>query len=186
MTRPARRRRPGPLATRRARPLAVALVSLGAAGLTACGPVDPLFRNDRRVEITAPRSQQQVSLPFTLRWSVRDFRLTGPDGGRDAGSGYFAVFVDTAPIPPGETLASIAKDDRSCLPEQGCPDERYLADRRIFTTTRPELTISELAVPDGERDDGRRHEATVVLLDGSGRRIGEGAWHVDFRLERTR
>jgi hypothetical protein len=28
------------------------------------------------------------------------------------------------------------------------------------------------------------HEAVIVLIDGTGRRIGESAWYVDFRYRR--
>lgn len=48
------------------------------------------FRVDDRIDITAPRDRDTVTLPLRLQWEVE-----GLDGGS------FAVFVDRAPMRPG-------------------------------------------------------------------------------------
>ena len=121
---------------------------------------------------------------MTVRWTYDRFTVTGPDGGRDPHRGYFAVFVDRAPVPAGKDLGWLARNDRSCRTVATCPDEQYLADRHVFTTTTPEITFDQLPLPafhKGLED----HTITVVLLDGTGHRVGESAWYVDFRLRRS-
>ena len=65
----------------------------------ACGVEGLNFVQDDRVTITAPRDRAEVRLPVTIRWKAEDF------------DGTYAVFVDRAPVPPGETLAWLARDD---------------------------------------------------------------------------
>lgn len=167
------RRPPGPAGG------AVAVAVLAAGALTGCG--DLQFRQDHRVSFTAPADRSTVTTPVTLRWSVRDFALTGLDGSRDRGQGAFGVFIDRAPVRPGEDLRSVASGDESCLRSPGCPDAAYLAARGVYTTTQPRLTVDRLVrtAPSGRPD---LHRATVVLLDGTGSRIGESAWQRDFRV----
>ncbi len=152
---------------------AAALVGALALGaLAGCGVRGLAFREDTRVDIVEPADREVVALPVTVRWTVRDF------------GGSFAVVVDGAPQPPGEPLGWFARDDDSCRARVGCPDEEYLANRRVFVTAEPELTVERL--PDTEIEGRRRefHEVTVVLLDGEGRRVGESAWSVEFQVER--
>jgi hypothetical protein len=138
------------------------------------------FRVDKRVEIVSPKDRAEVSLPVTLAWTVRDFNLKGaaPDGGS------FAVFVDRAPVPPGEQLAWVARDDSSCE-QPGCPNAAYLAKLGVFETTDTSLVITEIPGArnrsNGKRD---RHRAVIVLLDAQGARIGEIAYDVTFDLKR--
>jgi hypothetical protein len=141
------------------------------------------FRNDRRIEITSPEDRSTVTVPFAVEWMYEDFEVTGPTPGARDDAGYFGVFVDRAPMPAGEDFHWLVRDDRSCEAEAGCPDERYLADRDIFTTTKPRVEITKLPKI-GVRAATEVHDITVVLLDGSGRRIGESAWYVDVRYER--
>ena len=68
---------------RRALLLPVIALSAGCADGLA-------FRVDDRVDITAPRDRETVTLPVTLRWEA---------DGIDRGS--FAIFVDRAPMRPG-------------------------------------------------------------------------------------
>ena len=143
------------------------------------------FKNDHRVAITSPENRSTVKVPFTLRWAYEVFTVTGPTDKRDRDEGYFAVFVDRSPVPAGKHLSWIAKDDRSCVKTDGCPDERYLADRHVFTTTEPKLTISTLPSTNIHTST-ERHEITVVLLDGKGHRIGESAWYVAVNYKRRR
>ncbi len=148
------------------------VVALAVTALAGCGVRGLAFREDTRVDIVAPADREVVALPVTVRWTVRDF------------GGTFAAIVDGSPQPPGEPLGWFARNDDSCRASDGCPDEEYLANRRVFVTPEREFTVVRL--PDTEIDGRRRefHEVTVVLLDGEGRRVGESAWSVEFQVER--
>lgn len=74
----------------------------------------------------------------------------------------FAVFVDRAPPRPGREVDPEARD--------------------VYVTSERSVVIER--VPDQGADAaGELHEATVVLVDGQGRRIGESAFAVRFRIE---
>jgi len=153
--------------------------------VAGCVPQGLAFRIDDRLTITSPENRATVSLPFTVSWEMRDFTVVGP-GGSPAGdkAGYFAVFVDQAPQPPGKKLSWIARKDRTCRPADGCPDAEYLATRHIFSTTDTHITFQQLPRPSGDSKRKERHAITVILLDPSGRRIGESAFQVDVVLDR--
>ena len=154
-----------------------------ALGLTACVPDGLAFVKDERLRITAPDSLSTVTTPVTIDWEIEDFRITGPTDDASDDAGYFGVFVDRAPVPPGETLAWLARDDTRCLSSPGCPDRTYFADRDAYSTTETSFTLKHL--PDQDSYQGHeRHEVTIVLFDGTGRRIGESAWYADFFYER--
>lgn len=156
---------------------------LGLALLTSSCASGLAFVQDDRVEIIAPESHEKVTLPVTVRWRVDGFRITGRDGGSDPNAGYFGVFVDRAPVPPGKALNWIARDDRHCLASPGCPDELYLADRDTYSTDQTFFTFAQLPDQDAYRGH-ETHEVSVVLLDGTGRRIGESAWYITLRYDR--
>jgi hypothetical protein len=161
----------------------VAAVSLSGCGLTELDNLN--FRVDDRLEITAPEARALVKQPITVSWTMRDFSVQAPGSAapsRDAG--YFAVFVDRTPIKPGETLDAVASGDRACEVDPKCPDTPYLRDHQVYTTTKTSLrlpTIPNTAMS----DDIERHTITIVLLDTSGRRIGESAWQVDVRTRKV-
>ena len=167
---------------------ATALVLAGlCAALTGCVPQGLAFRTDTRLTIIEPEDRESVSLPVTIDWDIRDFEIVGPgsdvEGEGDRDAGYFAVFVDGTPMPPGKSLRWVARKDTSCRPADGCPDEEYLEARGIYTTTETELTLEQL--PQTGNDDRReRHRATIVLLDAGGSRIGESAFEVAFDIDR--
>lgn len=123
-------------------------------------------------------------MPVELSWSVHDFSATGIDGTDDSGRGAFAVFFDREPMAPGRDLASLAEDDNDCRPPE-CPNEAWFRQRFIFVTT--ETSVRVAALPDLRgRDSGLdRHEATIVLVNGEGRRIGESAFAREFYIGRT-
>ena len=160
------------------------LVALTVALLAgACVPEGLAFVQDDRVEIVAPESHTKVSLPVTIEWTVEDFEVTGPTASSSDSAGYFGLFVDTTPVPPDKTLEWIAREDRVCLNTPGCPDRTYLADRGVYSTTDTSFTLNRL--PDLDAYQGHEtHEVTIVLLDGTGHRISENAWHVTFFYDR--
>ena len=150
---------------------------LGLWLLASCVPDGLAFIQDERVEIVEPESHTTVTLPVTIRWTLDAQATPG------AGPASFGVFLDRAPVPPGRSLAWIARDDQRCLATDGCPDRTYFADRGVYETTNTSLTLEQLRDLDAFR--GREtHEATIILLDARGRRIGESAWHTTFFFER--
>ena len=159
-----------------------AALSLLATGCVAQGLS---FRVDDRLTIEAPEARSEVTLPVTIRWKVEDFRVVDPgsDAAPSDDAGYFGVFVDRTPQPPGETLAWVARKDRSCRKADGCPDAEYLAARNIYSTSETEIRFEQLPRPNDE-DKKERHNVTIVLLDSEGRRIGESAYYVEFVVTR--
>ena len=139
------------------------------------------FVADERLHFVAPRSRALVQLPVTLRWAMSDFTVV-PPGTVPVSSrqGYFGVFVDRSPVKPGQTVAVVA--DASCRRTPGCLNAGYLADRGVYTASTDEVTLSQIASLNSYQKV-QTHEATVVILDSAGRRIGESAWYLDFRLK---
>lgn len=157
--------------------LFIALPSCGVSGLN--------FREDDRVTIVAPEDRAEVQLPVTVRWSVRDFRVTGRDGSRRADAGYFGILVDRAPQPPDRTLEWLVRDDEECRSDPTCPNEEFLAELDIHSTTDTSFRIDRLPPPDEDAVRRREfHEVTIVLLNGRGERIGESAFIRQFEVDR--
>jgi hypothetical protein len=154
-----------------------------AVVVLAPGCSDVELERDGRVRFLAPPEGARVELPLVMRWSVEPehFRATGFDGSRSGRRGLFAVFVDSAPMRPGQHLDSLADRDRTCRASPGCPDRAWLTEHGIYLATRPELVLRGVPTGSGRRvPGGRRHQATLVLLDGRGVRTGEGAWIRSF------
>lgn len=164
--------------------LAATAVVLSFAA-TACIAPGLAFKVDDRLTIESPKTRSDVTLPVTVRWSVRDFTIVAPGFGEGDSkkSGYFGVFVDRPPQPPGKTLAWVARKDRSCRASDGCPDAEYLAARNIYSTSNTSITFEQLPRPSDETKK-ERHNVTIVLLDPQGRRIGESAFYVEFTVKR--
>ncbi len=144
-----------------------------------CGVRGLSFVQDDRVDIVAPDDLAEVRLPLTVDWDVEGFEV-------GEGSGSFGVLVDRAPPPPGRTLEWLFRDDDLCRGPGGaelCGDPQFLVDRGVHRTDASELVLGRVARRTG--DDRRRelHEVTVVLLDAEGRRVGEGAWSVEFEID---
>lgn len=170
----------------RSRAVALPLV-VSALLLGGCGNLSQLqFHTDHDVTFVAPAARAKVSVPVTVRWEVSGFRVAGPDSGEppSKNAGYFALFVDRAPIKPGQTLAAVAGDDPSCVASAGCPDKQYLADRQVYWTTNLSYTLRQVPSLSDNRDNWQLHEVTIILLDTSGHRIGEHAYFRDFQLKR--
>jgi hypothetical protein len=150
---------------------------------SSCVPHGLAFVKDKRLDIVSPDGHSTVNVPVTIRWQVHDFRVTGRDGSSTPDAGFFGVFVDRAPVPPGKPLSWIAHGDPLCLATPRCPDRTYFEDHHTYDTTDTSFRLSQL--PDRNAYQGHEnHEVTIVLLDGTGRRIGESAWYVDFFYDR--
>jgi hypothetical protein len=99
----------------------------------------------------------------------------------------FGLFMDIDPQPPGESLDYFGRNDPTCKRDPDCPDTRYLRQRGIHVTTDTEMTFKTLPIAPGvdlDRGDPDFHEATLVLLDEEGKRVGESAWAIIFEIER--
>jgi hypothetical protein len=176
------------LAGFRACPSAVPIVLIAALlSVAGCTDVSQLqFQVDHKVKMLAPKDRAKTTLPVTVRWELDGFRVAGPHSGEPPSkdAGYFALFVDRAPIKPGQTLAAVAGDDSSCIVSQGCPDRQYLADRQVYVTTHLSYKLRRVFNISDNNDDWQLHDVTIVLLDTAGRRIGEHAYYRDFKLKR--
>lgn len=168
---------------RRLPPLAALLVA--CAAVAGCVPQGLAFRVDDRLTFVSPEDRSTVTLPVVLDWEVRDFDVVDPGEPVRRHAGYFAVFVDRAPMPPNESLSWLARKDTSCREADGCPDEEYLNTRGVYTTTETELVLEQLPRTTDREDRKERHRAVVVLLDSAGHRIGESAFEVAFDVERS-
>jgi hypothetical protein len=167
-----------------------ACASIGAVALllaaTACRTSNLAFIADERLEIVSPEDRATVTLPFDLTWTVEDFEVVGADGSDTDDAGYFAVLIDTSPMPPGENPAYFARDDASCYSAPDCPDRQYLADRNIYLTretTFPIAALTDTRPVDrpSARDD---HEISVIMLNGKSERIGESVFRIEVSVDR--
>lgn len=160
----------------------IALVALTLLA-SGCQLSQMQFVADQRLAFEQPKARTRVTLPVTVRWSMKDFTASGLDGRSDDTAGIYAVFVDRAPMPAGKDLRWVVRDDRGCARDPRCPNAKYLADNGIFLTKDPSITLSFLpTAPDGVGDE--QHFVNVVLLNGAGKRIGESAWYLPFTTER--
>lgn len=161
-----------------------AVAALAAlVALSGCGAGQLQFHNDNRLSFVTPKDDAKVTAPVTISWTMKGFEATGLDGSTSKSSGTFAVFVDRAPLPVGKDLRWLARNDSGCKRDPRCPDAEYLSSRGVFLTTDRTLTIDVLPrVGDGKGKE--KHYVNVVLLDGTGHRIGESAWYRSFTSDR--
>ena len=165
---------------------AVALgVSAVLLSMSGCALSGLAFEQDQRLRFESPSYRQKVTLPYTIRWSMSDFQVTGETGEGGESSGYFEVLFDTGPQPPGQGLDYFARDDASCKSSGSCPNEHYLAQRGVYTTTDQFFTVKHLPPAPGvdlNRGQPDIHDVTIVLLNGAGKRIGESSWSTSFEI----
>lgn len=158
------------------------MLLLAVLVLTSCGitrtdsPIS--FSADHRLSFDAPDQEADVELPLRLEWDVDDFPLR--DGNR------FAVFIDKPPVGPKRTVRLQVCTEGEKLPPQlgstrkACKDDRtriYLADDTSLTIPCFEPRF------DAPKRQRNAHTATVVLVDGSDRRVGQAATRVRFHVD---
>lgn len=165
----------------KARWRAAAVGLVGAVMVSGCDWSTMAFVQDHRVQIITPADRSTVALPVTIRWQVDGFRITGRNGDASPDAGYFAIFVDRPPMPPGKTLEWMAQQEDSCG-DSACGSVKNLAD--VYSTKKTAHKLTRLPAT-GEGKAVERHEAVIVLLDGQGQRISESAFYVRFNFERT-
>jgi len=162
----------------------VATLSLSGCGLTHLQDLN--FRVDKRLHFVAPEARSTVHRPFTVSWTMSDFRIAAKGSEpptRDAG--YFAVFVDRSPIKPGKTMRSLTSNDQACQVDPKCPDRAYLEGINVYETTATSLRLSQVSNVRGDKETLQHHYITVVLMDTAGHRIGERAWELDVRIPKA-
>ena len=164
----------------RARAAAAVLILVATVG---CQLDQLQFRSDDRLSFTAPQARHRVTAPVTVSWKMDDFTPSGLDGSQSKDSGVFAVFVDKAPMPVGKDLKWLFRKDNGCRHDARCPSAQQLADSGVLLTTDPSVTIDVLPQVGRGRGD-EQHFVNVVLLDGTGHRIGESAWYLPFTSKR--
>ncbi len=144
-----------------------------ATGGSGCAAANLDYFQDDRVSILTPETNETVTLPFDVAWTVDDY------------DGRFAVFFDRSPMRPGRGLRSLVpREDTVCRADPECPNDDWLASRGVYITEEPMLTVT--ALPD-RRDSGRqqdRHELIIVLLDETGERVRESAFIREFIVDR--
>jgi hypothetical protein len=141
------------------------------------------FHNDNRMKITEPHQNELVANPVTLRWTMKDFTVAGAGAGPvNDTTGYFAVFVDRAPVKPGQTLAAVSKHTPSCQHTTLCMTKTYLATEQVYTTTNDEIRLPAVSDILGNNESTQYHTATVILINTAGERISESAWSVEFKM----
>jgi hypothetical protein len=160
---------------------ALALPALAALLCAGCADLSQMsFRQDQRLVITSPSGGETVRLPFTVRWTMRDFTAMQPGSPVKAGTGYYAIFLDRYPMAPGKSFASLVTNN-ACQGEAGCPNPTFLAENMdIFVTSATSYTIN--AVPSGGALDSGSHFVTIILVDGAGKRIGDASWTDSFTV----
>jgi hypothetical protein len=145
-----------------------------AAGvaLAGCHLDGVSFIEDSRVDVVQPADNSRVKLPFELRWTA-----TRVDG-------RFAVLFDRSPMAPGRPLRSLMPKSDSCGAVGDCPDAAWLAAHYVYLTAATRVVVT--ALPDRRRNGHTpdTHQATIVMVDRSGRRIGQSAFIRDFTVER--
>ncbi|CAB4721591.1 unannotated protein [freshwater metagenome] len=167
------------------RAVVAALVAVGVLACSGCVDLAEMqFVKDHRLQFTAPDAYELVELPLEVTWTMEDFEVLDRSEKAEPtdAAGYYAVFVDRAPVKPGRTLADVGDGDPQCEDNPRCTSKDYLAAAGVYTTRKPSITLS-LVNPLSSKARIQLHQVTVVLLDSEGRRIGEHAWFRQFKLE---
>lgn len=156
-----------------------ALVLVLTLATTACGE-DLAFVSSGALEDGGPLTIEPAPLPLVLTWQASEDVLASVG----AGERWFVVFVDRAPVAPGDSIGDLVDDD--CLATTGCPDQSWFADRGVYVTTEPRLLLGAAMDRRTSERTGAvdRHLATVVVADGTGTRVGDTAVTLPFVVDR--
>ncbi len=160
------------------------LVVLCSLALSGCRADRLSFRSDVPVSIESPAHRERVSLPMQVALTTTE-RLVQRQRTQPSRA-LFAVFVDQEPMPVGENLEWVARDDDSCRDTPDCPDLGYLNARAIFVTSSTSVRVDTvLTSPRGRELSEGLHRMVVVLLDADGRRQGEPVASREFFVEKV-
>src|SRR5690242_11376701 len=106
--------------------LSAVAVAWSVAATAGCAMHGLQFRQDQTLRIDDPVDRAEVALPTTLRWHIR--------GAVPRGAEQFAVFVDEAPMRPGQDLRHLARRDKACMRDPSCPGPDWLGQHGVFVT----------------------------------------------------
>jgi hypothetical protein len=126
------------------------------------------FVRTTAIEFTRPLAYSAVAAPLTVSWAARP----GLRFGQPGGPARYGIFVDRAPMAPGGSLRGLFGHDRLCTQDPTCPDLAFLEQRSVYLTSADSVTITNLVPKHG----GGLHSVTIVLIDASGRRLGESSY----------
>jgi hypothetical protein len=171
-------RRSGRPAGRRAR--AAALMVVLAVFASGCALRGLAFVKDSRLALVGFPDRSHIVLPHDVTWRFTG-ALADPATAPPGAPVAFAVLVDWTPPPPGRSLASLLASDPTCRRTGGCP-AGYLARNRIYVTTDTTFHLANVSTGTDRNERRSFHELTVVLVDASGRRVGETAASTRFRI----
>jgi hypothetical protein len=141
---------------------------LAALGFSASGLQ---WRTNPDFKITQPAAAAHLSLPVTLKWTSPTTELIKP--GTHRPGVYFAVFIDRAPLRPGQNLSTLVDD--TCKRTPGCANQQYFENKFVFFTGAPHLVIPFLP-------QQTLHTATIVLMNQYNNRVGESFATVSFNV----
>jgi hypothetical protein len=156
----------------RGRWLSLVLAALVLGSSASCSSSSLAFSRDRRIRITEPRSGQRLDVPVRISWTARGVTLIPP--GSDQRGAFFGVFVDRAPLKPGQNLLALV--DSVCKRTPGCANDSFFAERNVHLTDKTSVVLAGLARHE-------LHHVAIVLMDTGGSRIGEIAATVTFRAK---
>lgn len=158
-------------------------VLIGLASVcAACGftrtdaPVS--FKADHRLSFESPDQEDDVHIPVHLDWKVKDFPLRHGN--------HFAVFIDKAPVGEHRTVRIRLCTEGEKLPPQLGTDRKICKDelQRIYLSDDTSLTLKCFQPRfDAPKRLRNTHTATVVLVDGQDRRIGQASTTVRFHVD---
>ena len=151
------------------------LLAVVALAPTGCSVSHLDLVNDHRLRFVSPANRAHTHLPVIIRWSRPAF----------TGRGSFALFVDRAPVRPGQRLDAIASGDPTCDHPPGCDNAAYFSAHQVYSTPAEAFTLSHIDTLSGNRQSQQLHQVTIVLLDSAGRRLGESAWYRFIWLPRA-
>lgn len=159
--------------------LSVVLALSAFTSASGCGVDAVQLTRDTRVKILSPKSGSPVSAPVTVRLEVDGLKLAPP--GSPEGH-YLAVFVDRAPLRPGESILALVDD--ACLERgNGCANLQYFAQKNIYLTSATTFALATVPQKNGAHDQSRvDHQLTVVLMDNNHHRVGESVFMTRFRV----
>jgi hypothetical protein len=168
-----------------AQPLGLTAAALACVlAMSSCQQSGLHFKAPNALRIVRPGNLATVRLPFVVVWSAGS---TGPPPPSGTGAtNSYAVFIDTPPMPPGETVQYFARGDPSCQHTAGCPNASYLRNKNVFLTSQRRLVVPGLADtrPTGRKSSDDRHQITIIPLGPGGRRIGDGFYTITVFVNR--
>jgi len=153
------------------RPLAAVLVLVSVV-LSGCRLSGLEFEQDTRIHFVAPKENAVSYLPIVLTWTAHGVPA----------SDVFALFVDRAPIQPGQNIDAVA--DSQCRAVPGCFDRDYLNEHQVYLTQQDTFTLTSILHPPSSHKTTTAdiHTVTIVLLNSDGVRIDESEFSRDFDL----